>query len=93
VSAAAADGTPLETIEALRRLLREGCEALAEGDPLASSLLERTFLVGRTKQTSVAMELNLSYGSYRRHLDLAIRRLAEWLWLREEGARAAADAA
>src|SRR5260221_1628626 len=47
-------------------------------------VIELTYFRPAPKQEAAADRLGLAFGTYRRHLTCAIRRLAEWLWSREQ---------
>ncbi|WP_285474943.1 ATP-binding protein [Actinoplanes sp. NBRC 101535] len=71
--------------EALRELLGEAASSLT---PDLHRLVERTFLQPVSTQERVAVELHLSFNTYRRHRDKAVTRMAAWLWDRETAASA-----
>jgi hypothetical protein len=64
---------------ALRELLRERVRAFGEhGEDLRQRrIVEATFFGEPRKQPAIASELGLSLATYRRHLDRAVRRLAD----------------
>ncbi|GGK79654.1 hypothetical protein GCM10012284_12080 [Mangrovihabitans endophyticus] len=76
----ARDGrTPAET---LRELIEAGVGSL---EPDASELMSRTFLRPTTTQERIAVQLHLSFNTYRRHRDKAIAELDASLWKNEIG--------
>jgi hypothetical protein len=66
----------------LRDLLRAESRRLfaSPRDDILDRVLERTYFHPGAKQRAIADELGLSFGTYRRHLADATRRLVEALW-------------
>ncbi len=73
----------------LRDLLRDEARRLfaSPRDEILDRVLEHTYFHPGAKQRAIADELGLSFGTYRRHLTDATRRLVDALW---EQARSAA---
>lgn len=85
-----AEAGPLSRHEALTSLLKELCSASdgAQLETRDTELLWATFLEERQKRLALSDALGLSYGTYRRHLARAVRRLVTELEARERAARA-----
>ena len=69
-------------VEELRRILVESAESFltCKKDEVLYHILDKTFFHPVAKQVVAADELNLSFSTYRRHLNQAIRRVTESLW-------------
>ena len=74
----------LDTAHALRRAIEKALDDLVAtgGDASALMVVRRTYLTPPTKQESLAIELGMSFSTYRRRLAAGTTRLADLLWLR-----------
>jgi hypothetical protein len=72
-------------VETLRELLEMAVGVLP---PNLRILTDRTFLHPVTTQERIAESLHLSFNTYRRHRDRAVRNITDWLWAKETGHRA-----
>jgi hypothetical protein len=79
------NGDARATAAALRDRLRDESRRLFAGsrDAVLDQVMHRTYFDPGPKQQAIAAELGLSYGSYRRHLGNATRRLIDALWSQE----------
>ena len=86
------DPSPAGRARALIALLREISAEFRESprDGIYDEILVRTYFEPGPKQQAIAAELNLSFGSYRRYLGIAIERLATSLQQMEFAARVSA---
>jgi hypothetical protein len=77
----------------LQALLSDTVGALfaAARDEKLRRVLEVTYFRPAPKQEAAADRLGLAFGTYRRHLTTAHRRLCAWLWEREQGRLTAPD--
>ena len=77
----------------LQAMLSKTVDALfaSPRDEKLRRVIELTYFRPVPKQEAAADQLGLAFGTYRRHLTTALRRLAAWLWEREQGTLAAAD--
>ena len=77
---------PEARVQVLREQIKQqaGMFKQTERDLILLRVLERTDFRPASKQTVVAAELNLSFGTYRRYLSQAIERLSTELWLNEQ---------
>jgi hypothetical protein len=75
-------GSAMEMAARLRDLLRAESRRVfgSPRDEILDRVLERTYFRPGTKQRAIADELGLSFGTYRRHLADATRRLVDALW-------------
>jgi hypothetical protein len=82
-------GAVRQEAEALRDLLRDESRRLfaSPRDAVLDRVIEATFFRPGPKQRAIAAELGLSYGTYRRHVGNATRRLVDSLWSREAATR------
>jgi TolB-like protein len=74
----------------LQALLSRSVETLflSPRDEKFRRVIELTYFRPAPKQEAAADRLSLPFGTYRRHLTTAVRRLARWLWDGEQAARA-----
>jgi TolB-like protein len=77
----------------LQALLSGTVEALFAGprDEKLRRVVETTYFCAVPKQEAAADRLGLAFGTYRRHLATARRRLCAWLWHREQETSPASD--
>jgi TolB-like protein/tetratricopeptide (TPR) repeat protein len=77
----------------LQALLSDTVNALFAGprDEKLRRVVEVTYFRPAPKQEAAADRLGLAFGTYRRHLTTAVRRIASWLWERERGTSPASD--
>ena len=77
----------------LQALLSETVDALfaAPRDEKLRRVVEVTYFRPAPKQEAAADRLGLAFGTYRRHLTIALRRLCAWLWEREQETSRASD--
>ena len=73
-------GHGVDGIDSLRHALRVAISSL---EPRDASLLEHTYLHGRTKQFTIACDLGMAYSTYRRHLARATVRVTDMCWRKE----------
>jgi len=73
----------------LQALLSKSVETLfaSPRDEKFRRVIDLTYFRPAPKQEAAADRLSLSFGTYRRHLTMAVQRLARWLWGRELAAR------
>jgi DNA-directed RNA polymerase specialized sigma24 family protein len=69
----------------LQALLSETVDTLfaSPRDEKLRRVIELTYFRPAPKQEAAADRLGLSFGTYRRHLTIALGRLARWLWDQE----------
>jgi len=69
-------------VDELRRLLVEVAESFreCEKDEVLYHIMDKTFFHPVAKQVVAADELNLSFSTYRRYLNQAVRRITDVLW-------------
>jgi hypothetical protein len=67
----------------LDELLAMAAESLRADRRGLFELVDRTFLHPAGPQERVAQSLHLSFSTYRRHRDLAVTRIVDWMWQRE----------
>ncbi|WP_345704709.1 hypothetical protein [Kitasatospora paranensis] len=67
----------------LDELLAMAAEPLRADRRGLFELVDRTFLHPAGSQEHVAQSLHLSFSTYRRHRDLAVAHITDWMWERE----------
>jgi hypothetical protein len=67
----------------LDELLTMAAEPLREDRRGLFEVVDRTFLHPAGPQERVAQSLHLSFSTYRRHRDLAVAHIVDWMWERE----------
>lgn len=77
----------------LQALLSDTVNALFAGprDEKLRRVVEVTYFRPAPKQEAAADRFGLAFGTYRRHVVTAFRRLCAWLWEREQGTSPASD--
>jgi len=80
-----ADSDPRNAARGLRDFLRAESQRLFASPPdaILDEVLDRTYFRPGAKQRAIADDLGLSYGTYRRYLRTATRRLIDSLWTQE----------
>ena len=87
-SAVDPDADVPDRIEALRTLLEDTAECLADDprDEKYHRAVHRTYVQPAPTQEKAAEQLGVPFSTFRRHLNKGLERVADILWEREAGA-------